>query len=115
MVAYQGKMHGVEIHANAFATIVAARFFTDPPLMVTTIVMWLACLATGVVVARFSIVLTALGVLGTAAAYFLGSLLYANISYEEAGVAIPDLVYPPARLLLTFLCATIYRGHRRGP
>lgn len=104
-----GKMHGVEIHANAFSTIVSARYFTDPDFAVTAAIVWLFCIATGAGVARFSIVPSAVAALGAGLLYFFGSLLYAGLSYDPMGVTIPNLVYPPLALLLTFLSVSVYR------
>ncbi|HZT05585.1 MAG TPA: adenylate/guanylate cyclase domain-containing protein [Chloroflexota bacterium] len=104
-----GKMAGVEIHANAFATATAARFFTEQQIGVTTAIVWAMCLMTGLVVFRLSIVLSAIGTLVLGLGYFFGSLVYAGISYDPLGVAMPNLVYPPAALLLTFLSVAVYR------
>lgn len=104
-----GKMHGVEIHANAFATLVSARFFAEQQFPVTATVIWLAALATGVAAARLSIILSAVGTVAAGALYVLGSFAYAGIAYDPAGTAMPNVLYPPLALLFTFLGVSTYR------
>jgi adenylate cyclase len=102
-------MHGVEMHANAFTTLVAARFFTEQQFPVTAGIIWLMALLTGLAAARLSIVPSALIAFAVGFVYMIGASAYVNVDWDVEGVAIPNVVYPPLALLLTFLCVTIYR------
>ncbi|MSQ23390.1 MAG: CHASE2 domain-containing protein [Chloroflexi bacterium] len=104
-----GKMAGVEIHANAFATLVSAKFFTDQQFPVTAALVVVFSLFTGFSAARLRIVLSALVTLLIGLVYFLGSLKYADSLFDPAGVAIPNLVFPPLALLAAFLSVIVYR------
>lgn len=107
--AGRGKMRGVEIHATTFATVVSTRFFADQQFPVTAALLWVASLITGLLVFRLRILLGAVLALLLGAGYLLGSASYAATTYDPLGVAIPNFVYPPMAVLLTFLCTTIYR------
>ncbi len=104
-----GKMAGVEIHANTFATIVAARFFSPQQPSVTIVMVVFVCLVTGLVSARYPILWSAVGAVLVLVAYFLGSLEYATLAYDEMGVSLPNLVYPPLALVLTFVSTAVTR------
>src|SRR5204863_4862901 len=80
--ARAGKMAGVEIHARAFATLLAAQFFAEQPYPMTVALIWLLCLVTGLMVFRLSIVPSALASFALGAAYFLGSLIYAENAWD---------------------------------
>lgn len=104
-----GKMAGVEIHANALATLVSGRFFTEQQFPVTAAIVVLFSLLTGVSAARLRIVPSALVTVVVGVGYFAGSLFYSDATFDQAGVAIPNLVYPPLALLLAFLAVSVYR------
>ncbi len=104
-----GKMAGVEIHANVFATIVAARFFAPQQAPVTIVLIVFICLVTGLITARYSIVWSAVGAMLLVALYVLGSMEYATLAYDEYGVSLPNLVYPPLALALTFMTTAVTR------
>src|SRR5262249_34080058 len=96
-------------HATSFSTLVAAQFFTEQQWWVTAAWVWLFCLLTGLVVFRLSIILSAAWAVFAGIAYYFGALTYAEFYFDEYGVAIPNLLYPLAALLLTFLVVAIYR------
>ncbi len=105
----RGKMAGVEIHANAFSTILAARFFAPQQAPVTIAIIAFICIVTGMITARYSIVWSAAGAFVLLAIYFFGSLSYATLAYDEYGVSLPNLVYPPLALVLTFVTTAVTR------
>lgn len=105
----RGAMAGVEIHANTFATILAARFFAPQQVPVTMAIVVVICLATGILTARVPILWSAAAAAAGLVGYVLGSLTYATITYEEAGVALPNLVYPSLALIATFITTAVAR------
>ncbi len=105
----EGKMAGVEIHANAFATLVSAQYFAEQQFPITVAIVWLMCLLTGLMVYRLSIIVSAIGAAVLGLGYYFGSIYYAQYSFDQMGVAIPNLIYPPIAILLTFVYVTIYR------
>jgi adenylate cyclase len=104
-----GKMKGVEIHAHTFATLVSARFFTDQQFPVTAAFIILLCLLGGLAAARLSIIPAFIVTLLGGGAYFFGALEYSELYYDQLGVAIPNLLYPPVALVVSFVCVTVYR------
>jgi adenylate cyclase len=105
----RSKMPGVEIHANAFVTIVSPRFFAPQQVPVTMAIVVFFCFATGLVIARFAILGGSVAVILAIALYFLGSLEYATRSWDPMGVALPNLVYPPLALVATFVTTAVAR------
>jgi adenylate cyclase len=106
-----GKMKGVEIHANVFTTVVAPFFYKDQDLITTIGVVWIVCYVTALVVFRFSVVVSAVFAFIAGASWFLGGQTYAThpAFRDLEGTPIPNLVFPPLGLLMTFLLAAIYR------
>lgn len=104
-----GKMAGVEVHANAFATLVSARFFADQEFPITVIWIFVLAVITGLAAARLSIIPSAVTTLGVAAGYGIGAQRYTELTFDQLGVAIPDLLYPPLAILVTFVAVTVYR------
>lgn len=104
-----GKMAGVEVHANAFATLVSANFFMDQQPPVTMVIVILFCLLAGLAAARLSIVPSALVVAAAGLLYFLGAMAFAQFAFDQMGTSIPNLAYPPGALLITFVTITVYR------
>ncbi|MEA2642259.1 MAG: adenylate cyclase [Chloroflexota bacterium] len=104
-----GKMSGVEIHANAFATMLSARFFADQQPAMTIGLIWILCIVTALTVFRLSILASAVVALLVGIGYYEGTQLYISYVYDPAGVAIPNIVYPEAALVITFIWVTIYR------
>ncbi|MBM2811449.1 MAG: adenylate cyclase [Chloroflexi bacterium] len=104
-----GKMHGVELHANSFATLLSARVLTEQQLPVTIAIIWIFALLTGLIVFRLNIVQSSLITLAAGALYVFGARLYTTHYFDQLGTAIPNVIYPPAALLLTLFSVTAYR------
>jgi adenylate cyclase len=104
-----GKMAGVEVHANAFATLVSANFFMDQQSPITMLIVILFCLLAGLAAARLSIIPSALVTAAAGIVYFLGAMAFAQFAFDQMGTSIPNLAYPPLALVITFVAITIYR------
>lgn len=98
-----GRAHGVEVQANAIDTILRERFLTLVGDGVTFGVMMLFVLAAALIVPRWRLALTLVGVIGVIVVYVvIGNLMY------NSGTVI-DFVNPPVALTLAAVSALGYR------
>ncbi len=100
--ATTGKMAGVEIHANAAATLVRAAFLTPENPTVTVVTILLLAMLAGLASARLSILKSLLVLLGLGVAY-----VFVASQFFDRG-QILNLVYPLAALALPQVAMTTY-------
>src|SRR5581483_9345665 len=97
-----GKMAGVEIHANAAATLVKAAFLMPENPSVTTATILLLALIAGLASARLSIIKSLLVLAGLGAAY----LAVASFAFDNGQLL--NIVFPLAALALPQAAMTTY-------
>jgi adenylate cyclase len=94
--ATTGKMSGVEIHANAAATLVRAAFLTPEDPTVTTATILLLAIIAGLASARLSVIKSLLVLAAIAVAYvFVASQFFdrgqiLNLVFPVAALALPQ-------------------------
>lgn len=98
-----GKMAGVEIHANAAATILSNSFLVAQDQVSTAATILIMALACAVVAAVFSTVLAAVFALGLAGIF----MLFAFAMFDRG--LIMNVIYPQLSLVVTFIVVTVYR------
>ena len=98
-----GSAHGVEVQANVLDTLFAARFLTPVAGWVTFLTTVVLVAAAAVVVPRWRLLFTFIGVIAVIGVYVVvGNLLY-------SGGQIIDFVDPPLALLVATMAALSYR------
>jgi adenylate cyclase len=98
-----GKMAGVEIHANAAATIVRNVYLTPQDASSTVAVIFLMALIAGLLAARLGVVKALVAVLGL----FVGYMAVSAMAFDKG--LLVNMVYPPAGLLLSYIGSAIYQ------
>ena len=98
-----GKMAGVEIHANAAATIVRNVYLTPQDTNSTVAMIFLMALVAALLASRLSVVKALVAVLTLFGAYMVAS----SVAFDK-GLLI-NMVYPPAGLLLSYIGSAVYQ------
>ena len=99
-----GKMDGVEIHANAIDTILRDEFLREPPPWLTIALIFGFAVLAGAALVTLPPLVAALFSALAFVAYVVAAFTY----FDYGGVVL-NLVYPPLSLYLTFAAIMLYR------
>ncbi len=102
-------MPGVEIHANALATLLSEKSIENVPPKVSLFIIILFCVFLLMVEKRFNTFLTSVAML----IFWIGYMVLSFIIFEKTGTALPIVPYITG-LSLTFILLTIHRSLTEG-